>query len=82
MLHSNIHRKLACWSCYALAMIGTGSAEVIQRAHEVNGLEDIINELSFDYYWFDWPVNFGMVLQGIMYGPNSVTPQEELFQFQ
>jgi hypothetical protein len=44
-------------------------------------MEELISELSFEYYWYDWPANFGMVLQGILFGPHAITPNEDFFQF-
>lgn len=44
-------------------------------------MEELVGEISFEMYWYDWPANFGMILQAILYGPHSVSSNDELFQF-
>jgi hypothetical protein len=42
---------------------------------------EFVGEMSFPYYWREWPTNFGMILQGILFGPQAVTPLDEEFSF-
>jgi hypothetical protein len=78
-LPSNLN--LSQMATYVLSMAAIGCAEIIIEAGKEEDIEEIVGEMSFEYYWRDWPVNFGIILQGLLFGPNSICPNVELFQF-
>lgn len=44
-------------------------------------MDEYVGEIAFPHYWRNWPANFGSILQGVLYGPNSISPIQEEFQF-
>lgn len=44
-------------------------------------MDEYVGEITFPYYWRDWPANFGNILQGVLYGPHSVTPVDDESSF-
>ncbi|CAG7673154.1 unnamed protein product [Allacma fusca] len=81
MINIPCNLNLSQIAVYVLAMAAIGCAEIIIEARKQRDIEEVVGEMAFEYYWIDWPVNFGIILQGLLFGPNSISPIVELFQF-
>lgn len=72
---------MASWALYCLTMAAIGSVEVIQELRQCNDIDERVGEMTFHVFWYDWPTNFGLILQSILFGPGGVANQMDDFEF-